>query len=187
MPRSAQTLKQRERSKAQEDNARLEKAVAYYNSEQLAVKNEQRWAHGTRYFAALYKVNESTILQRAKGKQSIADFNTSKHLLTPGEAEMLLELICQSTNQGVLLTNEDIKEHVNAILHARLGKLYRPVGLNWVSYFKDIHSNRITSGWSSGLDIENISSAEAYTTRFSIGATWNVETQAVDTSDRDEW
>ncbi|KIY50641.1 hypothetical protein FISHEDRAFT_12619, partial [Fistulina hepatica ATCC 64428] len=68
---------------------------------------------------------------------------------------MIIEYAEETSRRGFPLSQHHIREHANAILHARLGdelSKKAEVGMNWVKRFVSKHSQRLKAFWSHPLD-----------------------------------
>lgn len=88
-----------------------------------------------------------------RGKNQ-ASTNVSKSHVTPGETNILIDLIGELGNRGFPLSHRRLREHINKILQARLGDKFPQgsVGKQWKNHFVKKHSDRIKMLWSAGLE-----------------------------------
>lgn len=100
------------------------------------------------------KLNDSTLANLAKGGRRLSDFNAEKGWLTPEETERVIEYSVETARRGFPLSHKRLKEHVNEILHTRLGDKFPEtgVGKNWTDRFIEKHSNRLGTYYARGLD-----------------------------------
>ena len=107
------------------------------------------------------KVRSSTVDDRAKGKQSIQQFNAQKRWLVEEEEERVIEFAVDTAQRGFPLNYARLKEHVDAICKARLGNKFPKdgVGKEWTYRFVQRHSSRLQQYWSRPLDHAQIGRA----------------------------
>lgn len=98
------------------------------------------------------QLNHATIIRHAKGKRTMAQFNEAKSWLSSEETELVVSYIIELGNRGFPLSHKRLKEHVDEILKARLGKSFPGVGKQWTNRFIEKHSERIRMSWASPLD-----------------------------------
>lgn len=94
----------------------------------------------------------NTVYRLATGKQSIQDFNKSKAWLTKEESDIVIEFAIKTAAPGFPLSHRQLAEHVDEILHARLGPTFHGVGKNWTDYFVEKHSAYLNTYYSHPLD-----------------------------------
>lgn len=111
-------------------------------------------------FIKLYKmetgkdisISYSALIRGAQGQRTKAEANAARSWLTDGEVKVVIQYIVEMANRGFPLSHRRLSEHVNEILHARLGATFPGVGKQWSHRFVEKHSSRIKTGWSTTLD-----------------------------------
>lgn len=95
-----------------------------------------------------------TVLQRAKGRQSMRDFNAGKRWLEPGEEEAVVTFAIDTARRGFPLTHKRLKDHVDTILRGHLGKDFPDggVGEQWTRRFVERHHEKLQPYWTRSLD-----------------------------------
>jgi hypothetical protein len=90
----------------------------------------------------MVKLNHGTLIRLANGGRTRAE---SKTWLTDEETGVVLDYIVEIGNRGFPLSHRRLREHVNGILHTRLGDEFpkEGVGKNWTARFVEKHSKRI--------------------------------------------
>jgi hypothetical protein len=133
---------------------RLCDAVAAYKEGQqgLAAKKSLR------VIALQFNVPKSSLERRAKGGQSIQEFNGTKQKLTSAEEKTLAEFIHESAAHGFPLSHRQIEMTANAVLQSRLGANCECVGKKWIFSFLDRHHERLQTHWSKPLDTQRANS-----------------------------
>lgn len=135
------------------------RAIKAYSAELL--KSREKGARTVaKDFVDLYKaetgldvkLDHLTLIRGANGGRSRAEANAAKSLLTDGEAEIVIGYIAELGNRGFPLSHRRLREHVNAILRARIGLSFQGVGKQWTHRFVEKHSGQIKMSWSSTLD-----------------------------------
>jgi hypothetical protein len=81
------------------------------------VEEEHRKETGRRV-----KLNHNTLANRVKGGKSLTQFNSEKAWLTETETKMVIDYTLECADHGFPLSHCRLKEHVDSILRARLGK-----------------------------------------------------------------
>ncbi|KZP14785.1 hypothetical protein FIBSPDRAFT_692831, partial [Athelia psychrophila] len=87
------------------------------------------------------KLSYSTLRNHVNGGKSLSDFNAEKKLLEQVEEDVVVEFLREMGDRGFPLNHRRVKEHVDEILHARLGKECpaEGVGRKWTSRFVERH------------------------------------------------
>ncbi len=100
------------------------------------------------------RIASSTVWDRARGKQSIRDFNAGKRWLENAEEEAVVEFAVHTALRGFPLNHRRLKEHVDQICRARLGDQFPDdgVGKEWTNRFVERHSEVLKPYWSHSLD-----------------------------------
>ena len=101
------------------------------------------------------QISKTTVLAHANGWESIREFNANtKRWLTPVEEEAVVQFTIDTAQRGFPLSHRRLKEHVDAICHAKLGDEFPAtgVGKEWTSRFVERHSDRLHPYWSRPLD-----------------------------------
>ncbi|TFK16752.1 hypothetical protein FA15DRAFT_569600, partial [Coprinopsis marcescibilis] len=134
------------------------RAVVLYRQEQARPPSEQK--NGLRkvcdlvkseYLATIKKphlditLNHNTLRNLINGGTSIQDFNATKCWLTLEEIEEVIDATLEFAAWGQPLSHVRLKEHVDAICRARLGKNFPPggVGDRWTQRFVEKYSDRL--------------------------------------------
>jgi hypothetical protein len=130
---------------------------------EAAVEYERAKAAGEkptlRRVARQFGVDKSTVSRRVKGKgKSILEFNAEKQKLTPTKENILVEFILESAHHGFPMENSEMKMTADAILMSKFGPDCELVGESWVYNFKDRHSKKLQTFWSSPVDSQRAAS-----------------------------
>ncbi|KAI0372544.1 hypothetical protein BV20DRAFT_902031, partial [Pilatotrama ljubarskyi] len=93
----------------------------------------------------IIKLSKTTVLERAKGRVSIRDFNGEKAWLTRDEEEVVVAFAIDTALRGFPLNHRRLKEHVDEICSAKLGDAFPPtgVGKEWTHRFLERHSEQL--------------------------------------------
>jgi hypothetical protein len=132
-----------------DEDTRLERAVAEYKEEQKTPNGYRK--RGAAFFATKFGVKTRRLLYRAKGSQTMAEFNKKKQLLTEAQESVLVDHIICSAEMGFPLTHERIARTANLLLRT-WG--FDPVGVSWVDRFLIRHRARLQTHWSKQLDMQ---------------------------------
>ncbi|KAL1685925.1 hypothetical protein GGG16DRAFT_35675, partial [Schizophyllum commune] len=89
------------------------------------------------------KLNFQTIINHAKGKTTRGEANVSKSWVTPEEAHIIIAYAAEVAARGWPLSHRRLKEHVDLLLHARLGADFPGVGKQWTHCFVDRYSEHL--------------------------------------------
>ncbi|EDR04558.1 uncharacterized protein LACBIDRAFT_304343 [Laccaria bicolor S238N-H82] len=67
---------------------------------------------------------------------------------------MVIDYAIEVASCGFPLSHRRLKDHVDSICHARLGRKFPAsgVGKNWTSRFISKHSDRLSTYWTHNLD-----------------------------------
>jgi len=98
-----------------------------------------------------------TLKRRLDGGRSCQQANEENHgWLTSEEEEVTVNYCLQLAQRGFPLTHEGLKQHVDTLLHARLGSTFPKTGVGklWTHCFLNRHSKRLHRYWSAPLDTE---------------------------------
>ena len=100
------------------------------------------------------KLSSCTLIRGADGGRSQAEANAARSWLTDNETEVIIEYIGEVGNQGFLLSHHRLKEHVDKILWARLGKTFLAggVGKQWTNHFAEKNLSKVKMLWSTPLE-----------------------------------
>ncbi|KZP17145.1 hypothetical protein FIBSPDRAFT_717134, partial [Athelia psychrophila] len=87
------------------------------------------------------KLSYSTLRNHVMGGKTLSDFNAEKRLLENEEEEVVIGFSREMGDRGFPLSHRRLKEHVDEIMRARLGKEYpaEGVGRNWTARFVERH------------------------------------------------
>lgn len=148
---ASETLKRR---KAREEiDLKINEAVELYLAQQNLPSNERK---SSREIAAQFGVcSYKTILERARGRPSMSEFNAAKQKLTSGQEAVLVDFLLESAARGFGLTHAEIYEEASAIYKASGGDVENdPLGTNWVDRFLERHHGKLQTHWSRELDTQ---------------------------------
>lgn len=89
-----------------------------------------------------------------KGGKSKAESNAENEWLLKEEERKVIKYAGEMAYHGFPLRHRRLKEHIDAIPHARLCDAFpkKGVGVNWMDHFMEKHSNELGTYWSSPLD-----------------------------------
>ena len=125
-------------------------AVAeYLAAQKKALPGVQK--KGAAFFAQKYNVSPQSILNQAKGYQSIIDFNQSKQKMSPAQEEVLVNYILRSASFGFPLTHAQIWVAANSLVKIQ-GQ--EEIGTNWINRFLTRHNTHLQTHWSKHLDMQ---------------------------------
>ena len=102
-------------------------------------------------------LNHSTVIRHANGGKPLNEFNAEKRFLSSKEEEMVLSFAGETAARVFPLSHCQLREHVNAILSARLGPSFAGVGEGWTNRFATRHSDHLKTIWSTSLVVISIS------------------------------
>ena len=102
-------------------------------------------------------LNHSTVIRHANGGKPLNEFNAEKRFLSSKEEEMVLSFAGETAARVFPLSHCQLREHVNAILSARLGPSFAGVGEGWTNRFATQHSDHLKTIWSTSLVVISIS------------------------------
>ncbi|KAL1711678.1 hypothetical protein EV715DRAFT_215033, partial [Schizophyllum commune] len=91
------------------------------------------------------KLNFQTIINHAKGKTTHGEANASKSWVTPKEAHITIAYAAELATRGRPLSHRCLKEHVDLLLHARLGADFPGIGKQWTHRFLDRYSEHLAT------------------------------------------
>lgn len=152
----------KKQQEASEEKAELQKiAVERYRAELEKPVKERKGArriceeveieHKVQTKRSIH-LNHTTIIRHADGGKPLREFNAEKRWLSDEEEEMVLQFSEETAARGFPLSHRRLREHVNQILRARLGRSFDGVGEAWTNRFITRHLNRIQTIWSSSLE-----------------------------------
>ena len=100
------------------------------------------------------KLAPNTVLERAKGRKSIRDFNAEKRWMEEGEEDAVVDFVIDCARRGFPVSHKRLKEHVDLILRARLGERFpvEGVGQQWTQRFVERNHKRLSRYWTHSLD-----------------------------------
>jgi len=100
------------------------------------------------------KLDQTTLSRLAAGGKTKSQSNASKGWLLESEVDVVINFIIECASRGFPLSHRRLREHVNSILHARLGGNFpdKGIGKRWTHRFVEKHSKRLHMYWSHGLD-----------------------------------
>lgn len=130
-----------------EDN--IQRAVDAYRLEQK-IGNHL----GYRKIASMFGVTMGTLRNRVNGGRSIIEVNAAKQKLSVNDEKQLTELLQLSSDRGLPFTSDEIRQAANALLRARHGPFFEPVGTQWISRFLNRHRSEVKTYWSNHLDMQ---------------------------------
>ena len=136
-------------------------AIKAYNAE-LAKLNGKGAHTVAKDFVNLYKLKTGMniklsyciLIWGADGGRSWAEANAAQSWLTDDKTEVIIKYIGEVGNWGFPLSHCRLKEHVDQILRARLGKTFlaNSVGKQWTNRFIKKNSSKIKMSWSTPLE-----------------------------------
>lgn len=100
------------------------------------------------------QLSKTTVLERAKGRVSIREFNAKKGWLTREEEDIVVAFAVDTALRGFPLNHRRLKEHVDEICRAKHGDGFpeNGVGKEWTAHFVERHSERLRPYWAHALD-----------------------------------
>lgn len=132
-------------------NERLNKAAQEYKADQL---NTSRKPRGLRVFANKYDVPMKSLSRRVNGKRTQEEYTVSLQKLSPAKEQVLVDFIIESADRGFPLNQNQIVHYANAIVQEVEGDECPPLGVTWISGFRDQHSDVLQTHWSKPLDTQ---------------------------------
>jgi hypothetical protein len=101
----------------------------------------------------IVSLNTSRIHRWVQGGKSRREAADDRSWLTPDETNIVIDFTIECGNRGFPLSHRRLKEHVDQILHARLGDKFpaEGVGKQWTQRFVSDH-DRLHMYWSRALD-----------------------------------
>ncbi|EDR16115.1 uncharacterized protein LACBIDRAFT_321330 [Laccaria bicolor S238N-H82] len=139
-------------------------AVALYRHEQETAVNrkplslrkvckkieDEHWSETKR----TVKLDPCTLRRLVKGGTLKSIWNFQKSWLLEWEATMVIDYAIEVASRGFPLSHRQLKDHVDSICCARLGRKFPAsgVGKNWTSCFISKHSDRLSTYWTHNLD-----------------------------------
>ena len=142
----------------------MARAVAAYHFELGRPPNERRKglrkvcreteAEHYRKTKEVIKLDPMTLRRLASGGKRKSQSNAEKGWLKADEIDLVIDFAVETAARGFPLSHQWLREHVNAILHARLGSRFPPggVGRRWTDRFVERHSARLSMYWAKPLD-----------------------------------
>lgn len=130
----------------------MQEAVEAYHKEQEAPIGTK--PQGLRKVAEKFQVAWRTLANLVNGGQSASEASASRQKVTPTEERVLTNFIKDSADIGFPLDHRTIEVFANAIVHARVGSEYKPVGHTWIYNFITRHRDELQSHWSHPLDTQ---------------------------------
>jgi hypothetical protein len=102
----------------------------------------------------IIEISTSTLQRRVNGGHSRQEGHKHEKWETKEEADIIIEFAIAMADRGFPLSHRRLKEHVDAILRARLGSGFpaEGVGKQWSKKFVSDHSDRLGTYWSRALD-----------------------------------
>lgn len=109
---------------------------------------------------------KTTVIEWAKRRVSIRDFNAGKGWLTLEEEDVVVDFAIDTAVRGFPLNHRRLKEHVDEVCQAKLGDtfLVGRVGKEWTQWFLDRHFQRLKPYWSRALDHARARDVNPHTT-----------------------
>lgn len=161
--------------KRKNKDGRMHEALKAYRKEQAKPSGDKR--EGLRKVAGRFKVAWRSLGNIAKGQQTLTEHAASRQKVTPAEECILVTFIKESADIGFPLNHTSIEIFANAILHARLGSEYEPVGPSWIYTFLARHHDKLQTHWSRPLDTQRARALnpEAVKHWFSLVKQWIVD------------
>lgn len=142
----------------------MDRAIKMYLNEQQAQGSEKKMGYRKvcekveedhrKETGRTVKLNHNTLANRVKGGKSLSQFNAEKAWLTETETKVVIDYTLECADRGFPLSHRRLKEHVDSILHARLGEEFPEtgVGQNWTQRFVTAHHDDLKSAWARQLD-----------------------------------
>ena len=136
-------------------DAWMAQAVTAYHKEQKKTPKKSRRGLRTicKEFEDLYfsqtgktiKLCHMTLKRLAEGGKTREKANANRRWLTDSEEDVVIDFISEMADRGFPLSHRRLKEHVDTICKARLGKNFpaKGVGENWTYQFAQRNSERI--------------------------------------------
>ncbi|KIJ21127.1 hypothetical protein PAXINDRAFT_65845, partial [Paxillus involutus ATCC 200175] len=98
------------------------------------------------------KLSHTTLSCLTAGGRSLAEMNKAKSWLILEETECMLAYAEETADWDFPFSHQQLCEHVNGILTARLGPNFSGVGKRWTDRFIEKHADRLKMSWVSPLD-----------------------------------
>jgi hypothetical protein len=164
MPRKALSATKKTQLAREEHTELMARAVAFYQQEQGKPAGDKRMGlrrvcshFEKQYFLEKGKrisLNYTTLRNLSNGGTVLATFNNEKSWLLREEAEEVVAYIIEVASWGYGLSHRRVKEHVDQICRARLGKKFPAMGVGkqWTHRFVERHSDRLHVYTSSPID-----------------------------------
>lgn len=135
-------------------NTLMSQAIAAYNAEQ---KKPKKTRCGLRTICTnisadhfsktgnIVKLSHMTLKRLADGGLSREKANEARSWLLPAEVDVVIDFIIEMAHRGFPLSHRRLKEHVDIVCRARLGKKFPAsgVGINWTYRFSKKYTERI--------------------------------------------
>ncbi|KAF6748082.1 hypothetical protein DFP72DRAFT_853900 [Ephemerocybe angulata] len=134
MPRKALSKEQQAQLDGQEKAALYTRAADLYRKESIRILKPGERRKGLQItieqvqHAHFVKTNKKSQQEDQRGT-SIQDFNEEKSHLTPGETEVVIKVLLELASWGHPFLYLHLKEHVDQILHGRLGDKFSAKGV----------------------------------------------------------
>lgn len=161
--------------KCQNNDARMKEALAAYRKEQAEPEGPK--PKGLRKIAEKFQVAWRSLANLANGQRTQTELALSRQKVAPAEEKVLVTFVKESADLGFPLGHRGIEAFANAILHARIGPDYVPVGSTWIYGFLGHHRDELQMHWSRPLDTQRARALnpEAVTHWFSLVDKWIVQ------------
>jgi hypothetical protein len=157
----AKSDREKKREISERKETWLQRAIEIYHKERtsstpLSLENICRQAEKEclEKTKQVVRLSSSTLDRRLKGGRGHKEAHEAQRWLTDEETEVVIQDIILNAGRGFPSVHHRIKEHVDGILHARLGDAFPETGIgeNWTSRFLSDHNDRIQAYWSKGSD-----------------------------------
>jgi hypothetical protein len=133
-------------------NQHLQQAVQLYQDEQQKPTGSKRLSLAA-VASRFSGVTVSTLARHVKpGHVSMSAFNATKQKIKPSEERVLLDAALEASDLGLPWNRDELTYEADAILKAREGEGFVPVGKYWAQGFLDRHRDELQMSWSRPLD-----------------------------------
>lgn len=97
-------------------------------------------------------LDRSTVIRRANGGRSLAEFNKEKSWLNRDETKLVVAYAIELARRGFPLSHRRLREHVSDICSARHGDKFTELGKKWSQRFIEDNRKDLHMCWSHPLD-----------------------------------